>query len=791
MLKPRWRKIFRDLWGAKTRSALVVAVITVGVFSVASILTAYSVLIREMDASYLATNPASAVLYVNDASDSLVASAQLRPEIATAEARRELIARLDIGDGERTDIRLIVVRDFSSIQISQAYPETGKWPPTADEILIERAALTVAGLKVGGTVLLSTPASPQQAFTVVGTAYDPGQTPAWIAGTGLGYITVAGLERLGEEPTLDRLLIATTDVVVGKPAIRQVALDLGAYLEAQGIPVLRIDVPEPGEHPNSPVMKTLLALLGAFGVLSLVLSAVLVATVISALMARETVQIAVMKTVGARTHQIATMYLGGVVLLGGLAFLIGLPLGTVAGNTYADFIAGRLNFDIADYAIAPWVHPLALASALLVPAIAAMIPVIRGSRITIREGLDDSGASMSAGAKPVGRILSSLRCIRRVPMLGIRNTFRRHGRLTLTVVSLAFGGAVFMTALNVGESWNQTVDTEFNSRGYDLALLASPLDPSSLGSVVVPESLRNADIEFWRAIPANLRDSTGEEGSSLALVVSPPDSQMARYPLLSGRRLQDDVDGVVINHTLARTVPGLTVGSEIAINVGGNNISLTVVGIVRQLANTGAAYVSAEQLASADLAGSSNVLVRVATESGLQAPDAAALAMENALLSAGFAVTSVRTAAMDRKVFDDHWLLIVGMLMAMAVLVATVGGLGMASAMSLNVMERRREIGVMRAVGATTSAVLQVILTEGLLIGAMSWMVALAFSIPLSALVGDTVGDMLIETPLELAISPFGAAIWLAIVIVISGVSSAIPALEASELPVHQVLAYE
>jgi putative ABC transport system permease protein len=498
-----------------------------------------------------------------------------------------------------------------------------------------------------------------------------------------------------------------------------------------------------------------------------------------------------MKTVGARTHQIAAMYLGGVVLLGALALLIGLPLGTVAGNAYADFIAVRLNFDIADYATARWVHPLALASALLVPAIAAMIPVIRGSRITIREGLDDSGASMSAGAKPLRRILSRLRCIRRVPMLGIRNTFRRQGRLTLTVISLAFGGAVFMAALNVGEGWNQTVDTEFNSRGYDLALLASPFDPDSLASVVVPESLRNADIEFWRAMPATLRDSAGEDGAPLALVVSPPDSQMARYPLLSGTWLQDDVDGVVINHTLARTVPGLTVGSKTNVNVGGNDISLTVVGIVRQLADMGVAYVPAERLASADLPGSSNALVRIAVESEPQAADRAALTMENALLSAGFEVPSVRTTAMDRKVFDDHWLLIVGMLMAMVALVATVGGLGMASAMSLNVMERRREIGVMRAVGATTSTVLQVILTEGLLIGAMSWIVALAFSLPLSALVGTTIGDMLIETPLELAISPIGAAIWLAIVIVISGVSSAIPALEASELPVHQVLAYE
>ena len=795
MPSPRWRKTLRDLTASKGRSLLVVAAIAVGVFAIGSVLASYSILTREMDASYVATNPASAVLTLDKVSDELVAAVAQRPEFATAEARRELSLRIDSGNGaprgsdsgNRHDMRLIVVRDFDAIRVARVASEDGAWPPAPDEILIERAALAEVGTRIGDRVTLVAAEGGSATFTVSGTAYDPGQTPAWIEGRGLGYVTPEALTRLGIEPTLDQLLVVATDSGASIEQLRLLARDLAADLEARGIAVRRVDVPTPGEHPNSEVMGTLLFLLGAFGVLALVLSALLVSTVVAALVGREVQQIAIMKTIGGRTRQIAALYLAGVVALGAVALVVGLPLGIMAGRAYASFIAGRLNFDIASYRVDHWVYLLQIAAALLIPALAALLPILRGSRITVRDGLDESPAAGTTASQAAVRLLARVRGLPRPVLLGLRNAVRRQGRLALTVLSLAFGGAVFMVALNVGAGWNRTIDTEFDSRGFDVQLQLAPSeDTPPLSASDLPGA---AALELWRATEASLGDDSGVDGAPLILLAQLADTSMSRYPLVEGRRLlPDDTNAIVINHGLAETRPDIAVGSMLTANIVGRGATFEVVGIVRQLADRGIGYVSSTRL---DALATATTLVRVDAASEVGSLDELARSAEQALAAEGFETAAVSTADDERQVYDDHWILIVGMLMAMAVLVAAVGGIGMASTMSLNVIERRREIGVMRAVGAGTWAVLQVVLVEGLLIGVLSWLVALALSVPLTLLVGNVVGDLLIQTPLELTLSPAGVAIWLAVVSFVATIASAIPALEASELPVHQVLAYE
>jgi putative ABC transport system permease protein len=111
--------------------------------------------------------------------------------------------------------------------------------------------------------------------------------------------------------------------------------------------------------------------------------------------------------------------------------------------------------------------------------------------------------------------------------------------------------------------------------------------------------------------------------------------------------------------------------------------------------------------------------------------------------------------------------------------------------MSLNVLERTREIGVMRAVGATRMTVLEVVMGEGVFIGGLSWLLAVVLSVPLTRLVGNISGDIFIETPLTIAYSLLGIGLWLGLVIILSALASSLPALRATELPVNQVLAYE
>ena len=57
ILKPRWSKVFSDLWGGKTRTALVVASIVAGVFAIGMIISAFVIMQEEINANYAAANP--------------------------------------------------------------------------------------------------------------------------------------------------------------------------------------------------------------------------------------------------------------------------------------------------------------------------------------------------------------------------------------------------------------------------------------------------------------------------------------------------------------------------------------------------------------------------------------------------------------------------------------------------------------------------------------------------------------------------------------------------------------
>jgi putative ABC transport system permease protein len=122
---------------------------------------------------------------------------------------------------------------------------------------------------------------------------------------------------------------------------------------------------------------------------------------------------------------------------------------------------------------------------------------------------------------------------------------------------------------------------------------------------------------------------------------------------------------------------------------------------------------------------------------------------------------------------------------------AIVGGLGLSGTMSINVLERVREIGVMRAVGASDWIVLQVILVEGLVIGLISWFTGSLLAFPLSRILSDQLGLLLLENPLRFSFSIFGLLLWLVVAMVLSFLASYLPARNASRLTVREVLTYE
>ena len=127
----------------------------------------------------------------------------------------------------------------------------------------------------------------------------------------------------------------------------------------------------------------------------------------------------------------------------------------------------------------------------------------------------------------------------------------------------------------------------------------------------------------------------------------------------------------------------------------------------------------------------------------------------------------------------------------MAVLMAVVGGSGLIGTMSLNVLERTREIGVMRAVGASDGSVRQIVVAEGILIGVLSWLCGAILAYPLGQILSDAIGAITMKIGLDYVYSLNGLGMWLVIASVLAVLASLPPARNASRVSVRDVLAYE
>jgi putative ABC transport system permease protein len=150
-------------------------------------------------------------------------------------------------------------------------------------------------------------------------------------------------------------------------------------------------------------------------------------------------------------------------------------------------------------------------------------------------------------------------------------------------------------------------------------------------------------------------------------------------------------------------------------------------------------------------------------------------------------MTKETIASSNASQFD----FLVSFLLSMAAMAAIIGGLGLAGMMGLSVMERTREIGVMRSIGASNAAIGWIVIMEGLIIGMISWMLALPLSIPFSLGFNVLLGQAFLDQTLVFTFSPLGPIILLLIVIIISIIASLLPARRAVRMSIREILSYE
>jgi putative ABC transport system permease protein len=813
MLSPRWRKIIRDLWRNKGRTLLVVLSIAVGVFAVGTVAHMRTIVRQDMRDSYASANPASATIYTEQSfDDDPLEVVRDMPEVAAAEGRRSVMVRFQFpGDEQWRPMQVIAIPDYEDMRVNilrlegEHGPDPAGWPgpvplpPPDRELMFERTSLLRpdTGLypraKLGGTLLIETPAGKQREMRMAGLVADFARYPASFMNMPNAYVTLNTMEWLGLPRDYNELPLLVAGDRMDAAYIERVADRVADRIERGGVTVLRTSVPEPGRLPLEDLVDALVYLLGALGALSLLSSGFLLVNTMQALLAQQVRQIGVMKAVGARGRHIVGMYLSIILFYGILALVLSVPLGTWAAREIIGFMTYFVNFELSGFRVPPEVLALEVGMALLVPVAAGFWPVIAGTRITVREAISNYGLGKSGfGTGFVDQIVERVRGLPRPLLLSIRNTFRRKGRLLLTLATLTLAGTVFIAVIAVRASLMLTLDNLFRYYKWDAEVsFERPYRAERVEGIAMSVPGVTA-VESW-IIEATYRLRPDDSEGDVFLLRAPPAETETFDPtVIEGRWLRpEDENALVVNTHWLDDEPDVAVGDEVVIDVHGREATWRVVGVVRPAWPAAEAYVNYDYftrvIRSAGQAGS----VYVVTERHDAATHARVKeALRDRFDREGLKVNLVQTVAENRANNAVFAGILTTFLMSMAVLLAVVGGIGLMGTMLLNVLERIREVGVMRAIGAKTEAVLQIFIVEGVIIGLISWLLATILAMSLGRTISSAVGMTMWGFALDYAFPLSGVLIWLILAVLLSVAASYLPAQNATRITVRDVLAY-
>lgn len=800
MLGPRWKKVLGDLLGNKTRTLLVVMSIFIGVFAVGMIAGSQAILGRELQESYVKVNPAHASIFVLDEDsfgEDLVETIRNMDEVGEAEGRRTFTVRVEVAPNEWRDLQLMSIEDFDDMQIDKIRLLQGAWPPPDKSALIERSGmtgLTSINVAVGDSALIELPDGRRRTLEIAGVVHDITGFPSSFSGIINGFVTVETMEWLSGSREYNELRIRSAENGDNQEHNQEVAEAVYDKIQKSGRDPSFPQVPVPNQHPVSDFINGIVAMMGLLGVLSVFLSGFLVTNTISALLAQQVRQIGIMKAIGARAMQIFGMYMVLVLGFGTIALAVAYPLSQIAMRAFTSFIAGFFNFDLTEFETPLFVFGIQAAISLIMPMLAATIPIILGTQVTVREALSTEGGGGNYGQGFIDRLIQHIRGLPRPMLLSLRNTFRRKGRVTLTLLTLTLGGSIFIAIFSVRNSLTYTIDVLLDSLfNFDIEL---SFERDYRTDFVTSEALLVPgveSVEAWKitSVRRILPDDT--EGLPISLFAVPPDTQFIKPNVTQGRwLLPDDENALVISTGVLQDDTDIQVGDNIVVRLRDRDTRWQVVGVMPTIGGARWAYASQDyyERVARDVGTTSSLRV-VTTERTPEFQLAVANALEEHLEGVGIKVSSVQTIgdlrARQASIFD----FIIAALLVMSFMIAVVGGLGLAGTMSLNVIERIREIGIMRAIGASDGAVLQIVMVEGLVIGVLSWLLAASISLPISKLLLDAVGNIIFQFPLSFNFSPIGAVFWLAISLILAAVASFWPAWNASRVTVRDVLAYE
>jgi putative ABC transport system permease protein len=796
MIRTRWIKVLIDLWSNRSRTLVVALAIAVGVYAVGTVISTRLLVVREYESDQEQSKIASAIIQTYPFDSEFADRIEEFPSIAAAEGRNLAQVYVYDNEGVRHSLVLIAIPDFEDIQVDVPLPLEGDWPPGRHEVILERLSPEFIDAGIDDSISVELDNSTQKQLKIVGLAHDAQRLSPQVINVAFGYVTPETMDWLGFGETFTQLHLIVADHTQDENKIRAVTDLVEKQIEDSGRPVLNTNILT--ESIVQPYVDTVVMMLSIFGIIILLLSGFLVINAITALISQQIQQIGVMKLIGARRSQILVMYGLLVLAFGIIAILIGIPLANLTARLLmTELVEVLVNILSDSYSIPASILLIEVAVGLLLPLFAGVIPVLKGTNITTQQALNNVGVADNSTGKNLGQQLftglQALRSIKRPIILAVRNTLRHKGRLAQTLLVLIVGTALFISILSVRSSVTRTLADFLRYHQYDISVQFDRSYRIDQLEYTAKQAAGITNAEAWSIADTFRVRSDDSESNSFRLYGLPPDTAFMDPIISAGRWLQNgDSAAAVINSDVLDEEPDLQVGDEIVLNIDDRESTWHIVGVVPTDSEGPAIYISRDDYGFTTREPGYATNVQVTFDENISTDQEE---LQKQILGyfqyLGYEIKNSETAqainVRNEMIFD----IVVAILILMALLLAAVGGLGLTTTMSINVMERIREIGVLRAIGASNTSVWQIILSEGIVIGLLGWILGTLCSIPVSSFLSEQIGILLLNIPLSYNYSTLAAIGWFFAVMAIAIVASLGPARNAVRLTIREVLAYE
>ena len=721
MVSALQRKSLTDLTRRRARTLLTVmtlalAVASVGIFGLPPLMD------RAMQREVAVNRLADLTLQMRPLAltDADLAALARLPNVAAVEPRSFFRTRVYVGD-RRAEALVIGVRDFARQGVNVVTVASGAAPAAGGvltDVQNERRGLyggqagqvarviaadgSVRGLRISGTGRnLDGGQQASGENTVV--LYAAAPAVAALSGE-RGYDTLA--VRLRDPAAVDRTLSALR-------ARLQATRGFAGFTELPGVRA-------PGDWPGRQQLDDFSTIFSIVTFLALLSALVLISSTMSTLVSEQTAEIATMKAIGARRRQIVGIYTRTALLLGALGTLIGSVLGVLLANVLVSFF-GRTFFAIEPgFGVDPGILAAGCVVGLLGPPLAALPAVRRGSRITVREALQDTGPSAGAHGR-LEAAVQRAQFLPRTAQIGLSVLGRRRRRSVAAALQIALAVATMLGILGLGAGIANTVHSAWADHGWNFWLGAEGRPFDARAAQIVRSVPGVAAIEPIVGDEVELR---GEPAFTWGVGAS----TMFHHRVAAGRWYTPGEERsaarvVVVERNLARAT-GIRVGDAAHISTPGGEVTLHVIGIAENQQEEGTVLfvplTTARSLAGKpDLATSYWVKARSPEHAAI---DRVATRVEDALVAHGYGTNNEITYVAERDEAAAYRTISLS-IAVLGFLVIAISLIGLVSTITTSVLERTREIAILRCIGARARDVRRVFATEGLALVAAGWIV--------------------------------------------------------------------